>query len=110
MNTNQQTSNNAHNAGKTIKCISRAFVVHDKSVITEKQIIKLFGDYDLVTFLPNYDVEMKRIRIINVIQEGNILNFMALDLDSKQIIHLNRDIFNDVTDWIITDLFLSPEK
>lgn len=109
MNTNKHSSNNAHNAGKTKKCISRAFVVYDQSVITEAQVIILMSDYDLVTFLPDYKVELQRIRVINVTQNGNILSFMALDLNSQQVLHLNRDIFNDIADWIITDLFSSPE-
>lgn len=109
MNIDELTRKKSNEAGKTKKCISKAFVVHDKSVITDNQIIILMGDYDLVTFLPDYEVELRRIRVINVNQEGNILSFTALDLNSKQILHLNRDIFNDITDWIITDLFSSPE-
>lgn len=109
MKIDELTRKKSNKAGKTKKCISRAFVVHDNSVITDNQIIIIMGDYDLVTFLADYEVELRRIRVINVNQEGNILSFTALDLNSKQILHLNRDIFNDITDWIITDLFSSPE-
>ena len=39
MNIDELTRKKSNEAGKTKKCISKAFVVHDKSVITDNQII-----------------------------------------------------------------------
>lgn len=112
MNSTRLQRNNSHVVDKPKKPFQfiTVYIIHDPCVITDNQILKVNGKYDLVDFLDNAGIEWVEVKLINVNKKDNTLQMSLLDLKTKQVIQRSKQIDNNICDWVITNLFPTEEE
>ena len=86
-----------------------AYVIVDPCVITEHQILKSMHVYDLVDFLDDGEIELKEVKFINANKVDDTLKITVVDLKTKVVMQRSKLINGGACNWVVTDLFTSPE-
>ncbi|MBN1182363.1 MAG: hypothetical protein JXB49_08765 [Bacteroidales bacterium] len=87
-----------------------AYIIHDPCVITDNQILKVNGKYDLVDFLEDTKIHWVEVRFVNATKISNTLTITVMHLKTKEIIQRSKQIDKDVCDWVITNIFPPDEE
>ena len=112
MNSTRVTKTTSAEVGKPKKPFQfiTAYIIQDPCVITDNQILKVNGKYDLVDFLEDGKIHWVEVRFVNANKHGNTLTITVMHLKTKEIMQRNKQIDKDVCDWVITNIIPPDEE
>ncbi|MCB8999327.1 MAG: hypothetical protein H6540_04565 [Bacteroidales bacterium] len=112
MNSTKLTKTKSTEIGKPRKPFQfiTAYIIQDPCVITDNQILKVDGKYDLVDFLEDGEIHWVEVRFVNANKKDNNLSITVIHLKTKEIIQRSKQIDKDVCDWVITNIIPPDEE
>lgn len=87
-----------------------AYIIQDPCIITDNQILKVDGKYDLVDFLDDGQIHWVEVRFVNANKYGNTLTITVTHLETNELMQRSKQIDKEVCDWVITNIIPPDEE
>jgi hypothetical protein len=85
------------------------FVLPIPCILCENNIVYVQDEYDLIDFLDNYGINLRKVRFWHAYLKGNMVTIVVLDLKSGELLKRSHRLNDNVLpcDWVLVkdDIF-----